>query len=66
MFHQTKGINIRGILRDQEIKTTPRFDLVGKTQHELESELPPIQGKGGLKLYETEMLLADGNKEILI
>jgi hypothetical protein len=51
MWHQTKGINLPGIIRDQEIKRTPRFDITGKTQEQLELEFPAAKAKNGLFLH---------------
>ncbi len=66
MFHQIKGTNIADILRDQEIMTTPRFCLAGKTQQELESELTPRRGKHRVLLYNLSIKRAEGGIDLLI
>jgi hypothetical protein len=53
MFHQTKGVFLADIRRERVIRTTPRFDLTGRTQQELESSLSPRRVEGGLTLYGT-------------
>ena len=64
MFHQVRGSNFPGILHDQEIKTTPRFYLTGRTQAELESELAPSR-EGGITLYKTFVEMSEGVGELL-
>jgi len=66
MYHQIKGINIPSILHDQEIKTTPRFDLAGKSQEELETALTAHRGDGGMSLYKLAIPKSDSGVDYLI
>jgi hypothetical protein len=64
VYHQTKGGLLSEILRDKEIRTTPRFDLTGKSQQELEAALSPRRQETGLDLYFYEA--SSGDKTHLI
>jgi hypothetical protein len=65
VYHQTKGVFLPGILHDEEIKTAPRFDITGKSQHELESELSPSRESGG-DLYTHQVVLGDNAIHVLV
>lgn len=65
MFHQTKGTNIFSVVRDQEIRTSPRFYITGKSQRELESELVP-QIVRGQAVYQYRVDYPNGKVSMLI
>jgi hypothetical protein len=65
MFHQVKGRFLPLILRDQEIRPTPRFELTGKSQEQLESELSPRRSSGGVLLFH-HSVVSDGREHLLI
>jgi hypothetical protein len=65
VYHQTKRVFLSEILRDKEIRTTPRFDLTGKSQQELEAALTPRRQETGLDLYFYEARLGDRTHHIV-